>query len=160
MLFFYIFTFGKQYLYNTKIKDYETKKKPYRTRTWIKHDCSVCQSGNTETRQIKEEGKTVFNPHWFMQVQAGASHTVGEAKFGDLISPAAALNVGYQFTPLWGLRAGLSGWEAKGAWVSPETIYKYNYLQGNVDATLDLSNLFCGTIRHVSSTRICSAVLV
>ena len=41
--------------------------------------------GNTETRQIKEEGKTVFNPHWFMQVQAGASHTVGEAKFGDLI---------------------------------------------------------------------------
>jgi len=100
--------------------------------------------GNTETRQIKEEGKTVFNPHWFMQVQAGASHTVGEAKFGDLISPAAALNFGYQFTPLWGLRAGLSGWEAKGAWVSPETIYKYNYLQGNVDATLDLSNLFCG----------------
>lgn len=100
--------------------------------------------GNTETRQIKEEGKTVFNPHWFMQVQAGASHTVGEAKFGDLISPAAALNVGYQFTPLWGLRAGLSGWEAKGAWVSPQTIYKYNYLQGNVDATLNLSNLFCG----------------
>ena len=105
---------------------------------------AFAQSGNTETRQIKEEGKTVFNPHWFMQVQAGASHTVGEAKFGDLISPAAALNVGYQFTPLWGLRAGLSGWEAKGAWVSPETIYKYNYLQGNVDATLDLSNLFCG----------------
>lgn len=100
--------------------------------------------GNTETRQIKEEGKTVFNPHWFMQVQAGASYTLGEAKFGDLISPAAALNVGYQFTPLWGLRAGLSGWEAKGAWVSPETIYKYNYLQGNVDATLNLSNLFCG----------------
>ena len=100
--------------------------------------------GNTETRQIKEEGKTVFNPHWFMQVQAGASYTLGEAKFGDLISPAAALNVGYQFTPLWGLRAGLSGWEAKGAWVSPQTIYKYNYLQGNVDATLNLSNLFCG----------------
>ena len=108
--------------------------------------------GNTETRQIKEEGKTVFNPHWFMQVQAGASHTVGEAKFGDLISPAAALNVGYQFTPLWGLRAGLSGWEAKGAWVSPQTIYKYNYLQGNVDATLNLSNLFCG----YNPTRSCS----
>ncbi len=105
---------------------------------------TFAQTGNTETRQIKEEGKTVFNPHWFMQVQAGASYTLGEAKFGDLISPAAALNVGYQFTPLWGLRAGLSGWEAKGAWVSPKTIYKYNYLQGNVDATLNLSNLFCG----------------
>ena len=41
---------------------------------------TFAQTGNTETRQIKEEGKTVFNPHWFMQVQAGASHTVGEAK--------------------------------------------------------------------------------
>ena len=30
-----------------------------------------------EQRQIKEEGKTVFKPHWFMQVQAGAAHTEG-----------------------------------------------------------------------------------
>lgn len=98
----------------------------------------------TETRQIKEEGKTVFNPHWYMQVQGGVSHTVGEAPFGDLISPAAGIYGGYQFTPLWGLRAGITGWEAKGAWASPTTVYKYNYLQGNVDATLDLGNLFCG----------------
>jgi hypothetical protein len=28
-----------------------------------------------EQRQIKEEGKTVFKPHWFMQVQAGAAHS-------------------------------------------------------------------------------------
>lgn len=75
---------------------------------------AIAQTGDGNL-QIKEEGKTVFNPHWYMQVQAGASHTVGEAKFGDLISPAAAIYAGYQFTPLWGLRAGLSGWEAKGA---------------------------------------------
>ena len=31
-----------------------------------------------EQRQIKEEGKTVFKPHWFMQVQAGAAHTVAK----------------------------------------------------------------------------------
>lgn len=104
---------------------------------------AFAQTTGNETRQIKEKGKIIFNPHWFMQVQAGASHTLGEAKFGDLISPAAALNVGYQFTPLWGLRAGLSGWEAKGGWVTPSATYKYNYLQGNIDATLNLSNLFC-----------------
>ena len=104
---------------------------------------AFAQTTGNETRQIKEEGKIIFNPHWVMQVQAGASHTLGEAKFGDLISPAAALNVGYQFTPLWGLRAGLSGWEAKGGWVTPSATYKYNYLQGNIDATLNLSNLFC-----------------
>ena len=93
--------------------------------------------------RIKEEGKTIFNPHWYMQAQAGASHTIGEASFGDLISPAMGIYAGYQFTPLWGLRAGLTGWEAKGAWASPVNVYKYNYLQGNIDATLNLSNLFC-----------------
>ncbi|MSL31384.1 OmpA family protein, partial [Escherichia coli] len=57
-----------------------------------------------EQRLIKEEGKTVFKPHWFMQVQVGAAHTLGEAKFSDLISPAAAINVGYQFAPAWRAR--------------------------------------------------------
>lgn len=47
-----------------------------------------------EQRQIKEEGKTVFKPHWFIQAQVGAAHTVGEAKFTDLMSPAAAINIG------------------------------------------------------------------
>ena len=37
-----------------------------------------------EQRQIKEEGKTVFKPHWFIQAQVGAAHTVGEAKFTEL----------------------------------------------------------------------------
>ena len=104
---------------------------------------ATAQDNNQFSPQVKEEGKTEFVPHWFMQVQAGAAHTRGEAKFGDLISPAAAIYGGYQFTPLWGLRAGISGWQAKGGWVSPQNAYKYNYLQGNVDATLDLSNLFC-----------------
>ena len=40
-----------------------------------------------EQRQIKEEGKTVFKPHWIIQAQVGAAHTVGEAKFTDLMSP-------------------------------------------------------------------------
>lgn len=83
-----------------------------------------------------------FNPHWYMQIQAGASHTIGEASFGKLVSPAAALSAGYRFTPVWGLRFGVSGWQSKGAWTYPENIYSYNYLQGNVEVTLDLANLF------------------
>ena len=70
-------------------------------------------------QEVKEEGKVVFNPHWFMQIQGGASHTLGEASFSDLISPAAQVTGGYQFSPLFGLRAGVSAWEAKGAWASP-----------------------------------------
>ena len=99
---------------------------------------------SAKEKQIKEEGKVEFKPHWFMQAQIGAAHTVGEAKFTDLISPAAALNVGYQFAPAWSARAGVSGWQAKGSWVAPRQDYKYKYLQGNIDIISDLSTLFCG----------------
>ena len=90
----------------------------------------------------KDKEKTEFNRHWFMPVQAGHAYTLGETGFGDLLSPAAALSAGYRFSPVWGLRFGLGGWQAKGAWVSPEMHYKFNYLQGNVEAMLDLANLF------------------
>ena len=86
-----------------------------------------------------------------MQVQVGAAHTLGEAKFSDLISPAAAINVGYQFAPAWRARVGVSGWQAKGGWVSPQQDYQYKYLQGNIDIVSDLSTLFCGLIPNVYS---------
>lgn len=86
--------------------------------------------------------RSEFNRHWYLQVQAGAAYTLGETSFGDLVSPAAALSAGYRFSPVWGLRFGLSGWQARGAWASPASPYDYNFLQGNVEATLDLANLF------------------
>lgn len=52
----------------------------------------------------KETEKMEFCPHWYMQVQGGIGHTIGEGKFSDLVSPAAALSAGYRFTPVWGLR--------------------------------------------------------
>lgn len=54
---------------------------------------------SAQEQRIKEEGKMVFKPHWFIQMQAGGAHTVGEAKFTDLISPAAAINVGLSVCP-------------------------------------------------------------
>lgn len=63
----------------------------------------------SQEREIKEEGKTEFKPHAFLQLQGGAAHTLGEADFMDLISPAAALNLGYKFTPVFGMRLGASG---------------------------------------------------
>ena len=102
-----------------------------------------------------EEGKTVFNPHWFLSVQGGGAYTVGESAFGDLLSPSVAMAFGYKFTPLFGLRAEVSGWQAKGGWVNPTTTYKYKYLQGSVDAMLDLSDL----CRGFNSERIFNAYL-
>ena len=115
----------------------------------MKMKCILCTLGALVmctapvfAQAANKQEKSEFNPHWFMQVQAGASYTLGEGPFGKLVSPAAALSAGYQFSPVWGLRFGLSGWQSKGAWVSPESVYQYKYLQGNVDVTLDLANLF------------------
>ncbi len=94
--------------------------------------------------QVSETVLREFRPHWYMQLQGGVGETVGETSVKDLITPAAAINVGYKFNPLWGIRFGGSGWQAKGHWVYPSMDYKYKYLQGNVDATLSLTNLFCG----------------
>lgn len=97
-----------------------------------------------QEKRVKEESKIEFKSHWFMQAQVGDAHTVGEAKFTDLISPAAAINVGYQFAPAWSARVGVSGWQAKGRWVAPKQDYQYRYLQGNADIVSDLSALFGG----------------
>lgn len=107
------------------------------------------------SKQNNGDQETVFIPHGYMQVQAGAAQTVGETGLEKLISPAAALSAGYKFTPLWGVRAGISGWQAKGTWAVLPDAYKFNFLQGNVDATLDLSNLFC----YYSSKRFFNAYM-
>ena len=83
-----------------------------------------------------------FNGYVFMDVRGGIGFTSGETSFGKLLSPAASIGVGYQITPVWALRADFSGWQGKGAIVSPETIYRFNYIQGTADALVDICNIF------------------
>lgn len=100
-----------------------------------------------ETKMVPTDTVThvEFAPHWFLRAGGGVGYTVGEAEIMDLYSPAAALNVGYQFAPSWGVRLSVGGWNARGAVITPTFAnFKYNYLQGNVDALLNLSNLFGG----------------
>ena len=92
-------------------------------------------------QQSKSDPTVEFNPHWYGQIQGGVAHTVGETVFKDLLSPAGALSLGYQFNPTLGLRVGASGWQAKGNSI-PIEVYKFNFLQGNVDLTFHLANLF------------------
>ena len=93
--------------------------------------------------QVQEVAET-FSPYWFIQPQVGLGSTVGETKVKDLLSPAAALNVGFKFLPVLGARIGVSGWEGKGCWVTPKQDYSFKYVQANLDFLLDLSTLFCG----------------
>lgn len=90
---------------------------------------AVLVAGSTlafvQEQRVKEPGKVT---PLVLQAQVGAAHTVGEAKFTDLISPAAALNINYKFAPAFGARVGVSGWQAKGGWVNPQQTYQYKYL--------------------------------
>jgi outer membrane protein OmpA-like peptidoglycan-associated protein len=94
--------------------------------------------------QAQTRDSVAFNPHWFVQPQVGVGYHVGEAKLGDLLSPAAQLSVGRQFSPVFGLRLGASGWQARNWQTHPVAEYKWNYVQANLDATLSLTNLIWG----------------
>ena len=83
-----------------------------------------------------------FFPGWFLGAKGGISLTAGETHANNLLSPRAALNVGYQFTPVFGLRAEASAWEGKGALPNYAELYKFNFGQLNLDGLFDLCNLF------------------
>ncbi|MFI3298319.1 MAG: OmpA family protein [Rikenellaceae bacterium] len=89
-----------------------------------------------------QEDSVVFKPHFKLGLQVGASYTIGETSFTNLISPAAALNFGYDFSPVFGVRLNVSGWQSKGYMPSLEEGYKFNYVQAGLDLTADIRNLF------------------
>ena len=92
-------------------------------------------------QQSTTDPSVEFNPHWYGQIQGGAGYTIGETAFKDLISPAGALSLGYQFNPVLGARFNVAGYQGKGAVVAPLEVYKFNYLQGAFDLTVNLAQL-------------------
>jgi len=83
-----------------------------------------------------------FYPAWFYEIKAGGSYTAGETTVGKLTSHVGEFNAGYQFTPTFGLRGGLMGGKAKGIIENTQDMYSWRYAQFNVDAMIDLLNLF------------------
>ena len=85
-----------------------------------------------------------FYPGFTLGLKGGASYTVGETNGvfdTKLISPAAALDLGYQISPVFGLRADISGWQGKGGFTD-NTTYDFNFAQVALDATIDICNIF------------------
>lgn len=100
--------------------------------------------GAASAQQSKSDESLEFRPHWSFGVQGGVSYTIGEAKFMELLSPAAQLSATYNFHNAMGVRFGLSGWQGKGSVVVTDDIYKFRFAQINADYVLNLANLFCG----------------
>lgn len=89
---------------------------------------------------------TVFHPHGYLDLMAGVQQTLGEIGTLDLNNFNLQLGGGYRFTPLWGLRMTVGGWQSKGGMTLNETYYPYawNYIAPTLDVTLDLTNAFWG----------------
>ena len=96
--------------------------------------------------QEKVQKQSKFGDNWYIQLQGGASYTFSEASkdasFGNLVSPAVAVAVGKQFTPVFGLRLQGSGWQAKSQYMWQDATYKFNYIQGVLDGTFNFTNFF------------------
>lgn len=88
-----------------------------------------------------------YNPNWYIQAQIGGQETLGEASFGDLLSPNAQIAVGYNFNPYIGARLAVNAWQSKGAldFVNAHQYkWKWNYVAPTVDAVINLTNLIGG----------------
>jgi outer membrane protein OmpA-like peptidoglycan-associated protein len=95
-------------------------------------------------RRLIEPSKKVFLPHWYAGVQAGGAYDIGEAKFSDLLSPAAQLSVGYQFIPALSARLSLSGLWARNKYAFPEAKYKWNFIQPALELKADVASIIWG----------------
>jgi outer membrane protein OmpA-like peptidoglycan-associated protein len=102
-------------------------------------------TASAQDQQPKTE--YVFNPHWYVQIQPlGIQHTLGEIDFSDLNSYNVQAAVGRQFNPVVGARLAVNAWQSKAGSKLKGQPYKWDwkYVAPSIDATANLSNLFCG----------------
>ena len=105
----------------------------------------VALSCVSASAQEADKTVNVFTPHWYAQAQIGGQYTLGEIGFGKLLSPNAQVGVGYNFNKVVGARLSFNAWQSKGGQKVNTTTYKWkwNYVAPMVDATFNLTNLFC-----------------
>jgi len=108
--------------------------------------------------QAEPKGTTeyVFNPHWYVMIQPlGAQYTLGEDKFGNLLSYNVQAAVGVNFSKYFGARLSVNAWQSKGAIeLCDQDIkneadfcykgkFKWNYVQPSLELTANITNMFC-----------------
>lgn len=105
----------------------------------------VALSCVSASAQEADKTVNVFTPHWYAQAQIGGQYTLGEIGFGKLLSPNVQVGVGYNFNQVVGARFSLNTWQSKAGQKFEGNTYKWkwNYVAPMVDATFNLTNLFC-----------------
>ena len=109
----------------------------------------VALSCVSASAQEADKTVNVFTPHWYAQAQIGGQYTLGEIGFGKLLSPNVQVGIGYNFNKVVGARFSLNTWQSKAGQkvvsdgASTTYKWKWNYVAPMVDATFNLTNLFC-----------------
>ena len=109
----------------------------------------VALSCVSASAQEADKTVNVFTPHWYAQAQVGGQYTLGEIGFGKLLSPNVQVGIGYNFNKVVGARFSLNTWQSKAGQkvvadgASTTYKWKWNYIAPMVDATFNLTNLFC-----------------
>lgn len=86
------------------------------------------------------KAQNTFYPGFQWGVKGGVGYTVGEtSNIGKLISPSAGIDLGYQFTPVFTLRADIAGWQGKGVFLDNSWTMNYTHLAA--DAVFDICNM-------------------
>ncbi len=101
----------------------------------------------------KEGNEYQFKKHWYLNLQGGAQYTLGEASFGDLLSPNVQVGLGRQWNPWFATRLSVNAWQSMGGYngidelgkiAAVNTTYKFKYVAPSLDFVFNLSNAFCG----------------
>lgn len=96
-------------------------------------------------KQSQSDPTVEFKPHLYIQGMAGAGYTIGEVRPLELFSPAGEGILGFQISPVLGVRLAASGIQGKGhAIYNGVEKYSFLYAEGAVDLTVNLANLFGG----------------
>ena len=114
----------------------------------------ISLGGTASAQRSKTDSLVQFNPHWYLHLEDGVNYSTGQHTFLEVLSPSVEFGAGYNFTPLFGVRAML-GWHQSRGFLPKDRYpdmdksksYAYQQVQLFADATLNLSNLI-GGYRH------------
>lgn len=110
--------------------------------------CGLTASAQSAYEEEAQELGYKPYPYNFIQLQGGIGETFTNAKFTDIIEPTASFAIGRFFAPAIGARLHVNGWESKGGFRSISDTYKYNYITGDIDLLLNLTNMFSKRAHH------------
>ena len=121
-------------------------------KTYLMTAAMLAMTACATAQKVNEKAAEEFKSHMFLQVQGGAQYTLGEAKFGDLISPNVQVGLGYQFNPWLAARLTANAWQSKGGFngvdlgngIYGNATYKYKYVAPGIDVMFNLSNAIFG----------------